>query len=77
MIESPLSQRGIGGAPASLDSDMSEHKASIRRALLAFPACMGGWCIKRDACALHLTQPREQVVERLCQRGQENPVAVL
>jgi hypothetical protein len=41
------------------------------------PACMGGWCSLRGQCALHLTHPRTEVVERLCQRGQEQPIAVI
>jgi hypothetical protein len=38
------------------------------------PACMGGWCTQRDRCALHVTQPRTWVSERLCARGYDRPV---
>lgn len=40
------------------------------------PACMGGWCTVRDRCAQHLTMSRRVVVERMCERGNEQPVPV-
>jgi len=44
------------------------------------PACMGGWCTHRDRCAQHV-QPstvhrQGQVAERLCRRGDEQPLAL-
>jgi hypothetical protein len=35
------------------------------------PACLGGWCRVRDRCERHITDHREHVVERLCDRGDE------
>ena len=35
------------------------------------PACMGGWCTVRDRCERHVTDDREIVAERLCERGEE------
>ncbi len=40
------------------------------------PACMGGWCRHRDGCAHHLREDRANVVERLCPKGAETPVAL-
>jgi hypothetical protein len=40
------------------------------------PACMGGWCRYREACALHLREDRSHVAERLCPKGAETPVPV-
>ena len=51
--------------------------ARLARALQAYPACMGGWCVKRDQCVLHTIQPRAVVVERACPKGQDNPVSAL
>ena len=33
------------------------------------PACLGGWCAVRDRCERHITDDREIVAERLCERG--------
>lgn len=43
----------------------------MTRALL--PACLGGWCTKRDRCARHTQADRSEVAERLCKRGHEQP----
>lgn len=40
------------------------------------PACMGGFCAGRDHCARHVTDDRVYVVERLCERGKEQPTPV-
>ena len=32
-------------------------------------ACMGGWCRKRDKCALYVAQS-PAILERLCEPGQ-------
>ena len=45
-------------------------------ALAMIPACMGGACAQRDHCGRHLTAYRANVVERLCQRGDEQPEPV-
>ena len=42
-------------------------------ALVMIPACMGGACAQRDHCGRHLTGYRANVVERLCQSGDEQP----
>ena len=42
-------------------------------ALAILPACLGGWCTRREQCGRHLTAYRDFVVERLCQRGHEQP----
>ena len=42
-------------------------------AMASLPACMGGWCTKRDQCGRHLTSDRRNFVERLCQPGDEQP----
>jgi hypothetical protein len=50
---------------------------SLRRALRGMPSCMGGWCTKRDSCALHVQQPRSEHVERVCPSGVDDPVPLL
>lgn len=35
------------------------------------PACMGGWCRRREDCARYHAQNREAPVERLCEPGQD------
>ena len=42
----------------------------------SLPACMGGFCVRRNACERHLTPDRAHVVERLCGRGEEMPAPV-
>lgn len=41
------------------------------------PACMGGFCPRRDHCQRHVTSHRDFVVERLCARGHESPWPVI
>jgi hypothetical protein len=36
-------------------------------------SCMGGWCKLRDKCARHHAVDRRRPVERLCERGEEQP----
>lgn len=38
------------------------------------PSCMGGWCPKRDHCALYERRGGEVSTSNLCERGQEDPV---
>lgn len=45
--------------------------------LTRLPACMGGWCDLREGCALYIKDNRERVVERLCTRGLEHPIAIV
>lgn len=33
------------------------------------PACMGGWCSKRNGCSLYLADDRRDPAERLCMKG--------
>ena len=45
-------------------------------------ACMGGWCIRRDACDAFNAEDRRNPAERLCIPGEdgvlkESPVAYL
>lgn len=40
---------------------------------VSLPACMGGRCALRDHCGRHVTDDRRFVVERLCDRGAEQP----
>ena len=44
-------------------SDEVTHRQEWR------PACMGGWCSRRDRCR-HYVEPRRVIVERMCERGQ-------
>jgi hypothetical protein len=37
------------------------------------PSCLGGWCKVRDRCGDHLRDDREEVCERICAPGKENP----
>lgn len=39
------------------------------------PACMGGWCRKRDNCISYRSVSRVYVVERICPKGQDKPLA--
>ena len=50
-----------------------ELSARISPPVSSLPACMGGLCRHRDHCQRHLTEHRDFVVERLCQRGHEQP----
>jgi hypothetical protein len=36
---------------------------------MSAPACMGGWCTKRNGCSLYLTDDRQEPAERLCMKG--------
>jgi hypothetical protein len=40
----------------------------------AFPptSCMGGWCTRRDRCALYLSDDHSFQVERLCEPGESD-----
>jgi hypothetical protein len=39
----------------------------------ANPSCMGGWCTRREACALYAAPNRGFAVERVCAHGEEKP----
>ena len=54
-----------------------QEAESLRRAMSGLPSCMGGWCSKRDACALHVQQPRGRYVERACHPGIDDPVPLM
>jgi hypothetical protein len=45
------------------------HRTTDARALL--PACMGGWCTKRDHCAHFHADDRREPAERLCVPGSD------
>lgn len=45
----------------------------MRRVMASLPACMGGRCAQRDHCGRHVATDRENVSERLCAVGQEQP----
>lgn len=36
------------------------------------PACMGGFCDRRESCAQHHAQDRDEPAERLCAKGERN-----
>jgi hypothetical protein len=41
------------------------------------PQCMGGWCLMRGRCALYHARPNGQPpVERLCEKGKDQPEPV-
>lgn len=42
---------------------------------MSLPACMGGWCAKRELCGDYNAK-RKRVVERLCPKGQDDPTPV-
>jgi hypothetical protein len=37
---------------------------------MSHASCMGGWCNKRDKCALYLKDDRRFPSERLCESGE-------
>jgi hypothetical protein len=40
---------------------------------MSLPACMGGWCLKREACADYHATDRAVIEDRLCPPGQDDP----
>jgi len=40
---------------------------------MTLPACMGGWCRRRDECADYHATYRALVAERLCPPGEDKP----
>ena len=44
-------------------SDEVIHRSEWR------PACLGGWCHRRDRCQHHHADDRRHTVERMCQPG--------
>lgn len=60
--------------PTSADRESDARSVRWHATL---PACMGGWCSHRDHCARHVTPHRSNVVERLCERGNEAPAPVM
>ena len=41
------------------------------------PQCMGGWCVMRGRCAhYHAKANGQPPVERLCDKGDEQPLAM-
>jgi hypothetical protein len=42
--------------------------------LAKLPACMGGWCARRDKCRQYHAVHARRVVERLCEAGADGVV---
>ena len=45
----------------------------LQHGMASLPACMGGRCNFRDRCGRHVATDRENVSERLCSVGNEQP----
>ena len=43
---------------------------------IQLPACMGGWCRRREGCADYHATDRKQIAERLCAKGEDRPQPV-